>query len=156
MTALSCDSVSSGWNGAPLAQPASTSATAITSIGCRITAGLPSAWGGRTPRELDGLAGAVAHVGGHDEAQSGVDEHLLALLDVGALGAQHDGQGEPELSHGGDDALGQPVDTQDAAEDVDEDRLDAGVGRQDPEGVLDLLGRGAAAHVQEVGGLADG
>src|SRR5438445_10678442 len=120
MTALSCDSVSSGWNGAPLAQPASTSATAATSVRCRITAGLPAACVGRAPRQLDGLAGAVTHVGGHDEGQAGVGEHLLALLDVGALGAQHDGQVQSELSHGGDDALGQPVDTQDAAEDVDE------------------------------------
>ena len=66
----------------------------------------------------------------------------------------HDGQREPELLHGGDDALGEPVAAQDAAEDVDEHRLDARVRGQDAEGVLDLLRRGAAADVEEVGGLA--
>src|SRR6185503_1039875 len=43
---------------------------------------------------------------------------------------------------------------QDAAEDVDEDSLHAGIRGEDPEGVLDLLGRGAAADVEEVGRLA--
>jgi hypothetical protein len=50
--------------------------------------------------------------------------------------------------------LRQHVAAQDAAEDVDEHRLHVLVGHQDPERVLDLLGVGAAAHVEEVRRLA--
>ena len=49
---------------------------------------------------------------------------------------------------------GQHVAAQDAAEDVDQHGLDVGVRHQDAEGVLDLLGVGAAADVEEVGRLA--
>ena len=49
---------------------------------------------------------------------------------------------------------GEDVAAQDAAEDVDEHRLHVLVGHQDPERVLDLLGVGAAADVEEVRRLA--
>src|SRR5438046_2107487 len=68
---------------------------------------------GSTASEGDGLGCAVGHVVGHCEGQAGVGEHLLALLDVGAFGAQHDGQREAELLHGADDPLGEPIDAQD-------------------------------------------
>src|SRR5437867_2640017 len=106
--------------------------------------------------EFDGFFRAVGHVVGHREGQAGVGEHFLALLDVGPFGAQHDGQRETELLHRRDDALGETIDAQDAAEHVDEDCFHVPVRRQDPERVLDLLGRGAAADVQEVRGLAAG
>ena len=54
---------------------------------------------GCRPRQRHGLARAVAHVVGHDQRQAGVREHLLALLDVGALGAQDHRQREAELPH---------------------------------------------------------
>ena len=53
-----------------------------------------------------------------------------------------------------DDAAGDHVAAHDAAEDVDQDALHAGVGEQDPEGRGHPLLGGAAAHVQEVGRLA--
>ena len=59
-----------------------------------------------------------------------------------------------EVGDGGDDALRQDVAAQDAAEDVDEHGLDARVGHQDAERVLDLLGVRAAADVEEVRRLA--
>ena len=59
-----------------------------------------------------------------------------------------------ELRDGGNDALRQHVAAQDAAEDVDQHGLDVLVGHQDAERVLDLLGVGAAADVEEVGRLA--
>ena len=51
-------------------------------------------------------------------------------------------------------AVRQRVAAQNAAEDVDQHGFDAGVGQQNAKGVLDLLGVGAAADVEEVGGLA--
>ena len=61
-----------------------------------------------------------------------------------------------EILRSGHDAGGEPVDAQNAAEDVDEDRLHILVGEQDLEGVLDLLLRCAAAHVEKVGRAAAG
>src|SRR5262249_33556729 len=99
------------------------------------------------PGELDGLASARAHVVGHDEGEARIRQHLLALLDVGPLRAQHDGQVETELLHGGNDAFGETIDAEDAPEDVDEHGLHRRIGGEDAEGVLDLLRRGAASHV---------
>ncbi len=55
---------------------------------------------------------------------------------------------------GGDDTAGDDVAIHDTAEDIDEDGLDVGVLEDDAEGCGDLLGGGAAADVEEVGGLA--
>ena len=55
-----------------------------------------------------------------------------------------------------DHALGDPVAAVDAGEDVDQDRLDVLVHGHEPERLGDPLGRGAAADVEEVGGLAAG
>src|SRR5688572_10703055 len=106
--------------------------------------------------EGHGLLRAVCHVGRHRERQAGVRQHLLALLDVRPLRAQHDRQLEPELLHRADDALRQPIHAEDATEDVDEHRLHTRIRGQDAERVLDLLGRGAAADVEKVRRLATG
>ena len=58
-----------------------------------------------------------------------------------------------ELLQGADDAVGDLVAGGDAAEDVDEDRLDLRVAEDDVEAVGHHLGRGAAADVEEVGRL---
>src|SRR4029078_612715 len=55
---------------------------------------------------------------------------------------------------GGDDAFGDRVAAHDAAEDVDEDRLHLRGGEHDLERLGHLLGRGAAADVEEVRRLA--
>ncbi len=54
----------------------------------------------------------------------------------------------------GDDAFGDDVALHDAAEDVDEDALHIGVAHDDLEGLRHLLLGGAAADIEEVGGLA--
>ena len=59
-----------------------------------------------------------------------------------------------ELLHRGNHAFGEHVAAQDAAEDVDQHRLDVLVRHQDLERVADLLGIGAAADVEEVRRLA--
>ncbi len=96
----------------------------------------------------------LAHRVGGREVQAAVLQHLLALLDVGAFHPDDDRDRDAELLDRGDDAFGEHVAAQDAAEDVDQDGLDALVGHQDLEGVPDLLGVGAAADVEEVRRLA--
>ena len=93
---------------------------------------------------------------GRDDVEPGLGEDLLPLLHVGAFHAHHQRHLEPDLLRRLHDALGEHVAAQDAAEDVDEDGLHRGVGQDDLEGRLHLLGVGAAADVEEVGGLAAG
>src|SRR3954447_10439847 len=61
-----------------------------------------------------------------------------------------------ELARGGDDALGDLVAAGDAAEDVEEDGADLGVGDDHFQRVDDRLGFRAAARVEEVGRRAAG
>src|SRR5262249_42005787 len=89
--------------------------------------------------EGDHFLRAVAHVGRAGEVEPRLGQHLLAELDVRALHPHDDGHPDTELLHGRDQARGEPVAAQDAAEHVDEDGADARVGRKDPEGALDLL-----------------
>jgi len=58
----------------------------------------------------------------------------------------------PEVAHRGDDAFGEDVAAEDAAEDVDEHRLHVAVGEQDAEGVLDLVGARAPATSRKLAG----
>ena len=105
-------------------------------------------------RESDDLVGRLAHRVGRGEVESALAQHGLALLHVGAFHADDDRHRHTEFLDRGDDAGGEHVAAQDAAEDVDQHRLHVRVRHQDPEGVLDLLGVGAAADVEEVGRLA--
>ena len=54
----------------------------------------------------------------------------------------------------GDDAFGDDVAAHDAAEDIDQDALHVRIAEDDLEGRRDLLLGGAAADIEEVGGLA--
>ena len=58
---------------------------------------------------------------------------------------------KPISSAGGDEGLGDDVALGDAAEDVDEDALDLGVGEDDAEGLDGAVRGDAAADVEEVG-----
>src|SRR5438094_6254698 len=109
-----------------------------------------------TPGEGDHLLRAIAHVVGGRQRETRVGEHLLAQLHVRPLHPDHDRQTQAELLDRRDHAGGEPVAAQDPAEDVDEHRLHARIGGEDAERVFDLLGGGAAADVEEVGGLAAG
>ena len=66
------------------------------------------------------------------------------------------GTGTPRSRDRRDDPFRQHVAAQDAAENIDQHRLDALVRHQDAERVLDLFGVGAAADIQEVRRLASG
>ena len=98
--------------------------------------------------------GRFAHGVGGGEVEAAVAQHLLALFDVGAFHPNDDGHRHAEIAHRGNHPFGEHVAAQDAAEDVDEHRLDALVRHQDAERVLDLFGVGAAADVEEVRRLA--
>src|SRR5262245_55781898 len=111
---------------------------------------------GRSGGEGDDLLSAVAHVGGAREVEPRLGQHLLAELDVRPFHPHDDGHPDAELLDGRDQASCQPVAAEDPAEHVDEDGLHARIAREDPEGALDLLGRRAAAHVEEVRGGAAG
>src|SRR6202453_1935310 len=102
------------------------------------------------------LGSCILHRLANDEVEARLLENFASLLHVGSLQAQDDGNLHVGLLGRFYDPLGQSVDAQDAAEDVDEDGLHVLVGEQDLEGVLDLLLVGAPAHVEEVGRRAAG
>ncbi len=76
------------------------------------------------------------------------------LVGVGAVETDDDGRVDVDPPHGLEDAVGHFFTSGDAAEDVDEDGLDVGVVVDDLERSGHDVGVGAAADVQEVGGLA--
>src|SRR5574343_332121 len=102
---------------------------------------------------FDDLGGGFSHGIGRDDGQTGILQDLLADLFVGALHADDQRHGQVGFLGRGDNAGGVGVAAHDAAEDVHEDALDLGVLEHDLEGFGDLLGRGAATDVEEVGRL---
>ena len=104
----------------------------------------------------DSEVGSFLHGGTYLDLEAGVGDNLAAFFDVGAFEAEDDRQLHVQLLRCGDDCGSENVDAQNAAEDVDEDRLNVRVGEKDAEGVFDLLLVGAAAYVEEVCGLAAG
>src|SRR4029079_11097089 len=110
--------------------------------------------GGRS--QLGGLTGRAVHGLFHrHQGMCGFGEDAAALLDVVAV-QSHDqrlGGLVAEDLEGADDAVGHLVTGGDAAEDVDEHRLDVLVAQDDVQTVDHDLGRRAAADVQEVGWL---
>src|SRR5439155_6246749 len=97
------------------------------------------------PRGRDCLPRAVEHVAGGDDVEPGAGEDRLALVDVRALHADDQRDREADLARGLDDAVGQNVAAEDAAEDVDEDRPHGRVRQEDPERGRHLFRRGATA-----------
>jgi hypothetical protein len=105
-------------------------------------------------RRGHGFFRAVRQVHRRGDAQAGGREDLAALLDAVALEADHQGPVEARVLHGLDNALGDDVALHDAAENIDQDGFHVRVGKDDLEGLGDLLHRGAAPHVQKVRRLA--
>src|SRR5207253_1430282 len=70
--------------------------------------------------------------------------------------ANHDRHAYAELFHGGDHAHGQNVAAQDAPENIDQHRAHVLVRYEDLERVANLFLVGAAAHIEEIRGLAAG
>ena len=85
---------------------------------------------------------------------AGVEQDLAALLGVRAVEADHDRRPQIDAAQRLDDALGDLFAAGDAAEDVDEDRLDVLVEVDHLERSGHHVGVGAAADVEEVGGRA--
>src|SRR5580704_3115146 len=99
----------------------------------------------------DNLLGRVFHGLCHDKFQSAIFQDLAALFDVRSLQPHHDRQLDVGCTCRTDDAVGQRVDPQDAAKDVDEHCLHVLIAQQDFESMRHLLFVGAAAHVEKVG-----
>src|SRR5207302_990060 len=98
----------------------------------------------------------IFHVCSNCKVQSGVLEDFAALLHVGPFQAKHHRQLDVGrlgcLNH----AIGQHIDAQDAAKNVDQQRFYIFVTEQDFEGMANLLGVGSAADIEEVGRRAAG
>src|SRR5690606_34852425 len=75
-------------------------------------------------------------------------------LDVGALKARNDRNLHADFLHRGNHAFSDQVAAHDAAEDVDQDGLDLGVGKNELERLGDAFLGGAAADVEEVRRIA--
>mmetsp|Transcript_58718 Transcript_58718/g.191512 ORF Transcript_58718/g.191512 Transcript_58718/m.191512 type:complete len:458 (-) Transcript_58718:36-1409(-) len=105
----------------------------------------------RELRHLHGLLRGLREVADGDDVQAALLDDLLALLHVGADEPDDQRLREANLLHGGHDAVGDDVAAHDAAEDVDEDRLDVRVALDDLEGGGDGVLVGGATDVQEVG-----
>src|SRR5690606_31576650 len=116
------------------------------SLGCRGS--------GSRLHSIDDLLGTVVDVVCRDDGHAAVTQQLLAFFHVGAFQAHHDRDLDAHFLDRGDDALGDHVAADDAAEDVDEDALDLVRGQDQLEGLDHALLVRAAADVEEVRRLA--
>src|SRR5690606_18595831 len=99
------------------------------------------------------LLGGVGHGGGGGDLDAGAFDDLAALVDVGAFQAHHQRHFQVHFAGGVDQPFGDHVAAHDAAEYVDEDRLELLVPEHDLERLGHLFGGGAAADVEKVGRL---
>ena len=97
------------------------------------------------------FCGGVGEVVGGEDRQTRLLHDLLAEIDIGAFEPHHQRHVQVDLARRGDDALGDHVAAHDAAEDVDQDAFDIGVGEDQLEGGGDPLARRAAADIEEIG-----
>src|SRR5665811_139704 len=106
---------------------------------------LPS--GGQRHRPMSRLEHGGFHV---QRGDMGGLYDLPAFDIVGSVEAHHDGHVDAHPFYGGEHAPSDFVATGDAAEDVEEDHLDLGIGGYDLKGAHDLVGLGSPSHVEEV------
>ena len=99
----------------------------------------------------DDLARGVLEIVGGDQRQPRLAQDAPAEFDIGAFEPHHQRHVQIDLARRRDDALGDHVAAHDAAEDVDQDRLDIGVGQDQLERDGDPLARRAAADIEEIG-----
>src|SRR3954464_5591489 len=97
------------------------------------------------------LARGVVQIVGGDQLQPRSAQNAPAQLDIGAFEPYHQRYVQIDLAHRRDDALGEHVAAHDAAENVDQDCLDIGVGQDQLERDSDPLPRRAAADIEEIG-----
>ena len=123
----------------------------LSSIRTDIRRSLPRLSGGQRD---DLLGGLVHRLGGVHVRQRGLLQQAPSLDVVGAVEAHDERNRRFDLLERRDQAVGDLVAAGDAAEDVEQHRLDRVVGQQQIDGLLDLLGVRASARVEEVGGRA--
>ncbi len=83
----------------------------------------PSAWSATLLDGGNGLLGGVVEVVGRQDVEAALGEHLVAEVDVRASKTHDEREGELDLAARRDDAARDRVALDDAAKDVDEDRL---------------------------------
>ncbi|KAF1773441.1 hypothetical protein GQ600_1002 [Phytophthora cactorum] len=91
---------------------------------------------------------------GHNHLDARLGDNLARRLHVGALQTDNDRLLEAQVLGRRHDTGRDHIAAHDAAENVDQDRLDLVIAVQDLEGLLHLLLGGASAHIQEVSGRA--
>jgi len=99
----------------------------------------------------DHLLGGIAEIFCAGNGKAAVGQQLFALVDVGAFQTHHHRHVHADFLHRRNDAGGDHVAADDAAEDVDQNGFDVGVRGDDLERLRDALGGSAAADVEEVG-----
>src|SRR6266542_3174393 len=100
--------------------------------------------------EFDYFLSRVPHVRAYRKVESGVEQNLPPRLDVRAFHADHDRHLDIQIARRRYDAGSQRVATQNAAENVDQHRFDALIGKQNLERIRYLLRARTAAHIEEV------
>ena len=97
------------------------------------------------------LARGIVQIVGGDQLQPRLAQDAPAELDIGAFEPHDQRHVQIDLARRRDNALGEHVAAHDAAEDVDQDRLDIGVGQDQLERDRDPLPRRAAADIEKIG-----
>ena len=93
---------------------------------------------------------SVGETAGSNDIQSTVTKHLAAQFSIVSFEAHHDRHRHSDLCHSANDAFRDHVATDDPTEDIDQNSLNIGVGKDDLERFSNaFLGR-TAAHVEEV------
>src|SRR3954454_16160261 len=92
---------------------------------------------------LDDLLRGIVEIVGRQHVEAAFPDDLLAGIDIGAFEPYHQRHFQADFLYRGDDALGNDVAFHDAAEDVDQNPLHGGIGRDDLEGSRDLFLAGA-------------
>ena len=106
------------------------------------------------PRATTLRAASSRFVGGDERQPRLAAGSCAAEFDIGAFEPHDQRHVQIDLARRRDDALGDHVAAHDAAEDVDQDRLDVRVGQDQLERDGDPLVRRAAADIEEIGRVA--
>src|ERR1700682_2753829 len=104
----------------------------------------------------DYLLSRILHRLSHNKIQSRLLQNLPPRLNIRTFQTQHDRKLNVSLPRPLDARRGQRIHSQDATKNIDQHRLHILVTEQDFERMRDLLGVGASAHIEKIGGHAAG
>jgi hypothetical protein len=102
------------------------------------------------PCRGDDLFRSVLHSIRNDEVEPGCAQDFLPLFDICTFKTHNDRNLRSYILRRLNDSGGDNIAAHNASEYIDQDRFDAGIGEQNPEGILHLLCRGAASHIEKV------